>query len=251
MKSFNPYSFILMVLFTSLACAAHADNENSDQGLSVDRLSDLVPSANIKLAGKGVENKKTGEAIAIACTGVDPASAEPSCDELRFVYFNPLNHQASYIGSPIKVSQFVPVNKIGKWSPEKQTEYATKQFVKRFKYWKKVRFGMSGDTKAFIGGAGLMVVMGMCALGNSIGGPVGWAFTLGTYPFFLVVVPIVTGDLKMMNGMQKVSSATLDQSGWNWTEAPAKIKSKTFKQLFTYITSGQAKLDVPPVGVQP
>lgn len=61
-----------------------------------------VSVTSLRLVGKGMENRKTGERMALVCWDEEGPST-PDCKSLRFVYFNP-EGQGHYIGDLIYVS---------------------------------------------------------------------------------------------------------------------------------------------------
>ena len=199
-----------------------------------------VKSETLKLAGRGFMSKKTHESVSIACVGVTEGNNEPSCETLRFVYFNPDNQKAFYIGRRYEVKRMVPEKKARRMSDDEQRVYTTKKMMKFFKSWRRDHRGLSEETRHGITAGSFILIVGGCGYASMFGtAALSMGVSLAAYPLYLVVTPIITGDIKLMNGNNKITSAVADQNGWNWSSRPSSIQHKVFNQLFDYLSIGE------------
>jgi hypothetical protein len=229
---------------TDLTQAVPADRDEDEE----------VKDTHLKLAGRGFMNRNTHESLALACVGKTENSTEISCDQLRFVYFNPVSQKAFYLGHTMIVDQYVSTRKANRMNGDQKRQYAIKQIMKNFKRWRGQNKGLSENTKQAITMGGFMGVLVLEWLASSVAtGGLSIALTAATYPFYLVLTPIITGDIKLMNGNQRIESASFDQNGWNWSSDPAQIKPKVFNLLIDYFSTSQNTPQTNPIraGVSP
>lgn len=193
-----------------------------------------VTLTELKLAGRGFVNKVTGEFIALACVGLDVGDA--SCNSLRFTYFNPTTQKAYFLGRIHTVQQYI-YGKKELLSEADQRNYAIKIMMKSFSKWRDSNRGMSQDARKVIQGVSFMGILGSLAVSSMFASAgVSLAVGIAVYPIYLVFTPMITGDVKLMNGNRNISQAASNKDGWNWSSKPARVRNKVFNYLFDYIS---------------
>ncbi len=179
-----------------------------------------VTLSSLKLLGTGVENRQTGESMALACVGKPVAgSNEPNCDLLHWVYFNAEGTKAFFAGYSLRVQSEASIPNHDEIKAE------IKLIKKRFKNAKSNRNQKYLDNhRMLLTSTGLM---GMGAL-----------FFVGTMGTAAVVTAATAGLIYVVIGFNRTlltmdpASATLNkQVGWNWSSRPKKISHKNFEML--------------------
>jgi hypothetical protein len=218
MKSFTAI-FVFFVTFSGSFAHAQVDQE--------------ITTDQIRLAGRGLINKKTSETLAIAC--IDDTA---TCENMRFVYLNPVTQKAYYIGSIMNWSSFLTQKQIARLAPDEQRNQAIKNIMNGFKRWRKENRGLSQDTRRTIQGGSFMAILAGLGLASTFG-TAGLSLVVGlaSYPIYLIMTPMITGDINIMRGHQKMESASHDQNGWNWSSHAQPIRAKLFDDLMARFSS--------------
>ncbi len=191
----------------------------------------------LKLVGRGIIDKKTGDSIALACV-VAPADysglvrsnenlPDADCRTLQFVYFKK-NQDPQFVGSFNFLGWKHP-----DWDQDDQIKYEVKRIGKTFKRWRRDHTGVPQSTKDGIAAAAFITML--VAEGLAAGTVAATGVGIATFPFYLLLTPIITGDIKVTNLGSRISTATRDDHGWNWTVDPAPVRHKLFKQFSRYI----------------
>jgi hypothetical protein len=189
---------------------------------------------SLKLLGSPIQNKQTGEIIALACVG--PAlegSNEPSCQTIQHIYIRSASQDAVLAGTAVQVSEKEPSSD--------EVRGAVQSLSRNFKdYHWNVR-GRNTSTIAILGAGvgafgsavivsnvvGYYVIVASAALTAATIGPFVLAvgaglFILGrTHPLFSKNASFVTG-LK-------------NQNGWNWSSHSRKISNRKFNEYKAFL----------------
>jgi len=196
-----------------------------------------VDGSSLKIMGKGIENRKTGETLGFVCTGepVKP-SIEPSCNELRMVYFNSSKTEAYIFGIPLLVSP------IGTSPNPVDLKVFFKDFSQEFKRTKRTHRNDSiREELAIVGGS----AVGIGSLFACVAAQALWPLGVGAAIFYggvtlISVDPILFSESSSVNAFR-------DQDGWNWSVQPKKISKKSFDLLLNMQNlSGVIGLDILP-----
>lgn len=181
----------------------------------------------LRILGRGVQDRRTGESIALACVG--PIANRP-CDQLQFVEFNS-DRTFDYIGytyvsardqaiDPAALSGRITENVQDRLKEERRERRRANR-----KEWKGLVF-MSGG---MLGGIAIGTVL------NSF-----FPVAIPTVAIILCAskqcdpaifdfLPSLSGDV--FSSEEGFRIAVLDQKGWNWASSPKPISHKNFGRL--------------------
>jgi hypothetical protein len=191
-----------------------------------------VTSGTLKIVGRGLQDRKTGDIIALSCMG--PALAEtgaPSCKTLRHVIFPANSTEAYYVGYTYQLE-------MESEPTEKDFETLAKSINRNVKKFKK---NMHQDTRekvigygAFAGATGWGVhLIALSATGVTV--------TIGAalLPFYagiaLTFGIMMIARIPLLPHSGVISEAMADQNGWNWSESPNVISHQRFKWFDRYL----------------
>jgi len=202
-----------------------------------------VNVSTLKILGRGVESRGTGESLALACTKtkteetgaadtkVDNSESTDGCDTLNFVYFKNAT-EAYYIGTPIEMP---------KSSDPKLEKKALKLIIDSyFKKHKPLVTDAKLDKKAkrfFIIAVGGALLIGL--LNPVTGALAGITFLkLIGFESLLLILSFNHGIENMLIGGNLHEVKMTDQNGWNWTVEPKKISRHRFGLALDRIMHG-------------
>jgi hypothetical protein len=194
---------------------------------------DPVNGDRLKLVGRGVENRKTGNVIALACIGKPiNETLEPSCKVLRHVMMKADTKQMVYIGPKFEIeSQGEPTQD----DLVKRVVSINRAVKKHKKYVNSDKRGKAIAYSAVISSVGFgAIVISKSAAGVAIAtGPFCLAW-LGLLVVIFGVQELVRAPLFPSSGV--ISDVMADQNGWNWSVKPKKVSARSFKWFESYLT---------------
>lgn len=174
-----------------------------------------VQEQSISLLGRGIQDKETGERLAIGCLNSD-------CSQFRFVYFYNQN-AALWIGYPYQI-QFEEGTK-------DHSKKDMRKFLKQVKHESKNQNAL-GETLTFGTALGGSIVLGV-ATGGSIYAIYGVVATIGlagaqssNHPFNMFA---------SFSGRDIINA--IDDNGWNWSSQPDRVSSKKFNRTLSHLDS--------------
>ncbi len=192
----------------------------------------IVTEPNLKTIGGGMENRKTGEVLSLACAGeFNRTTNEFACNVVRLVYIKADRNAAYWVGPEFSVESENSV-------PNK-TDFkrATKQIRKRYHEW------VANDHAALMNSPA-----GRLGLGIGVGGffVAAGAMAITANPICMAAwIPVIVGvnvirkkqfDFGITDNNRAGTWATFSsQEGWSWAEKTRKVKSKTFDGLLQYL----------------
>ena len=196
---------------------------------------DEVSEGELRLAGRGFVDRKTGDSLALAFYTRPSADAKKTdCPRLRHVYFEHASKKAYYVGSETILSCQ------GEASTE-EIKTAAKEVSRGFKKFRReknhnknvymsVGFGvavwptalwfLSPSSWFVVGASGLFP-----AFGIYWGGILVWC----------VVTAIYQGNEVFMASSSGSQQVLIDRDGWNWSSRPKKIRHRTFELYSGFI----------------
>lgn len=271
-------SFLATLLLTLLPMNAHAHEElvaeepvevsDLEMRFETQEFPDQSPidvPEKLVILGKGIENKKTGESIAIACVGTAPVP----CEYLRVVRFDP-NHLPSWDGNAFQISS------VKAFSKELKKKYRENYRVK-FKrvHIKKmnVKLLKRKEKNSRMMGGFIAIAVGLPAAAHGI--LAGTLLNPGVWPFVVVgmggllmwqlnldpvaltvnavLIPseaitnstLWTAELlantlsypvrgignALVNGTSQQTQLMTAQTGWNWVESPKRLSDRKFSRI--------------------
>ena len=193
----------------------------------------------IKIVGRGLQNRETGEVIALACVGKPlTGSTEPSCNTLQHFKVNPTTRESKWIGNAVALSsQGEPTQKELRDQVKELNQAVEKYKKQNNTAARNLNLALVATGAAIVG---LLVFVILPVMKNTqnfnpsdskalliFGAPaLGITFVHGliSNPFFAK-----SGAL---------SSAMADQNGWNWSSQPKVVSKKTFLWLERYLNVG-------------
>lgn len=191
---------------------------------STQAFADEVLVDQLTLLGTPIENRATGEKIALACTEKNPDDQE--CTKYRFVLFK--ENEAHYTGPEMQVKK------------EEELDDSLKVTYKKMKKnMRKIRQSYAGGTITFLileagitTGAFLLVLACPGALEViAITWMATWA--LGIDPSTRHRFDLFGG---MMGGMSgEKFEITREANGWNWSQKSKKVRNRKFEQYLLSI----------------
>ncbi len=240
------FSFIAMCLsFTSNAFALP---EVSKDELSADMIEVLSiseapkneeapllegPAQSLTIVGKGIQNRKTGEVIALACVG-ESANGSPvkNCDVLQHVYFKNSQSLPVFVGSTLKVANH----------NIKKTLRTISKDYRHYRWDLKNHDGAAafcaiGSLVYWFGSISLLEPLGFGKWVNGsihVSPVVGWSI-LGGSVLLLAGTGLSQIDfspLKVWN--DRAVTAMADQKGWNW-EIPKTVSNRKFRKFYSFV----------------
>ncbi len=240
----SSFFFAVMIAFTSTLATSHsarADaNQRSDKPHASFEEKDRVTDGYLKIFGRGIENRKTGDVIALACVGKNLTNlSDPSCSSLRYVYFIANEKAAYYAGHEVKVETKGIAS-------ETEIQSTVLELKRDFESYRKDsnqgRRGAYVTTLAIAGWAGggvwayhkdkeLSKNGGEGLSGSAIILPLtaGVAFVAA-----MTYLGMKTYDPKTPDS-SSISDAMVNQDGWNWSVKPEKISKRNFKIFTRYL----------------
>ncbi len=182
------------------------------------------------ILGKGIENRRTHEIIAIACVGKPTAElpAESNCSQIQALYYKP-NAEAPVllIGSVHGVSE----NDKEPTKAELKKEY--REIAESFHDYRFHNLNHRWHWVSIINatvGVGSWIGIGAALIGGTVFWPFGVAFAASVA---LIPVDNYIYDRVFVNTtLTKFSN----QDGWNWSVEPKKISNRKFKELHSYFS---------------
>jgi len=246
----------LALTFLILSHPAHADfatelGINPDQKVTVgiadsdfvtptlvDPVTNEEIQNNLKIFGKGFQDRKTKEIIVLACVGNRiQGTSERDCNLLQHVYFAGPHAQPVLVGSPIVVA--------AEGAVVTQKEYKTtlRNLAKNYRRWDKadrrnrskkltpqerlnqhaVLYGGLAD--AAIVGSILLIV----PVSDAIVFPVAVIAACG------IAFGLPQFSVQLSFPHRHMISYLYDQNGWNWSEHVKRIKHRTFHSYSGFI----------------
>lgn len=186
------------------------------------------------IAGKGLENRKTGDRIALLCV---EKSETLGCAKFQFVLFKK--------DLSINPESFGPVFSAGKTQDDEQFgESVAAYSKKRFKKERKKQRRTAREEKQTTAG-GLVTLFGGIALGGAITVVLNVALPMYVGVFFLAkcairqcnpasqdIFPRLFSPSFNLEAGEEMKVAVLSHEGWNWSENPNRISSKNFEIFY-------------------
>lgn len=177
---------------------------------------------NLKLFGRGIQQRGSNESIAFACY-------DESCSTARFVHFN--GSESKWIGGIIRLP-VVESEKLKK----KAYELKLKEYLLK-------RKNIKHRSNRFSYGLGVATVLVITPVSFKAAMATGIGLTTGAFGAILIPLGIYYAIIAYSNSIDdalistKSSTATFHQEGWNWTKKPRTISSKKFQKLLENINS--------------
>lgn len=177
------------------------------------------------ILGKGIQDRKTGDTIALTCVEKEAESQE--CSAISFVRFSATTNETTEIGQRFKIQND---------DLDAASRTAAKDLKKKIKKSYKAHFkpntavGLISYVGLFAGGLGLTVAFNTFIPGLAVTG-------LWVYMYYKDLDPsfmdprgyIVTAFLTVKNN--QLGQAVRDQNGWNWSVAPKQVFHKRFEKI--------------------
>ena len=185
-----------------------------------------IQNESLILLGKGVKGKKTGQVLVAACVGENN-----SCEKIRFAYY-PTEHQGYWV-SPILALKDLTDKKGRKITTRMALKKSLKRYMKEFYDGNEVVGTVLAVGSAVAGiitglaGAPLLVTGALVTVGIS-GMAVGTSSPMSSFD---------PRRITQQHFINDVGQEVTNQSDWNWSETPSKIKEKFISQ-FQYNLEG-------------
>lgn len=191
--------------------------------------SNEVELSKLTIIGRGFQDKKTGNTIALACFGISslvPASAE--CSRFRHVFINYTSGKAFFTG---KVYTYGNTS----FYSERENQKMIARIGKSFKKYKR---GMNQGKNILhyteFGMAGILVVSqtGLPAWVFVAGGSLaaaGGVAVLGTVLAYCLFAEVYDRNGVLFAHAGGTSHVLRDQNGWNWSIQPKTVSHSTFE----------------------
>lgn len=191
----------------------------------------------VKLIGKGLENRDTGDVLALACVGDLLSDSTASCKKLRHVKWKNETKELFLIGRTLTVN-----------TVDEPTEEDFKKLVKEVnrQVRTKKKSSLSSERRqtrtlsviAAVVGVGSLATFALTSddddesdfSDSSWFGP---AIYFGMFGFLLGVAHIVSNPVFPKSGI--ISNVLANQDGWNWSVETRVIRPKKFKMINTYL----------------
>lgn len=210
------------------------------------QVSQAATTDRLRIIGRGVENRKTGEVIALACVGeINPTTQQPSCGKLQAVKFKPDASAPELIIDRIfDLDQALQLK-----GAEPTTEHLEK-YVRMINRWAKefrrdVTQGRRGKiiataTLIGLGAVGGYFIYEDLRLKNTYPDDPNAGVKTGTFllswfgamAVFIGISALVSNPVFPKSGV--ISEVMADQSGWNWSVSPKKVTNKAFGYFEAY-----------------
>ena len=215
--------------------SASADFMNTPlpQTQDIAKSGEEVTMESLKLVGRGVQNRRTGDIIALACVGqwVNDIVGN-SCKEVRHVKFTSKTQKLVFWGEKIPVVQ--DLNRVSE-----PTESEVKEFVKtvnsRVKKYKihETRSERGAIVKGVAGAS--MLAFGATFIANDVS----HATTISNGAFLASWVGLMALIMVFQYAVMKgffpksgvITHVFANQGGWNWSMKPKKVSRKTFRWI--------------------
>ncbi len=177
---------------------------------------DLTTSNQWILVGKGMEDRKTHERLALACVGRadDPSDIKARCEDVQFVYFK--NEQEGQFTGPI-----VKLSKLDLKALQKQVKKCNHNATTTA--WEIVGFSVGswiaiGITAGTFGLTAPVFYAGLGWMGLAVAGPKAFAF--------------ISNARYAIDALSTENTTSIEnQNGWNWATDPQKVNHRYFKTL--------------------
>ncbi len=226
-------ALLLLVSSPSMASDEFTADFGNDSGPSLEK----VNTDYLKIIGRGIQNKKTKDIVALACTGFNPAQIlEPSCKELRYVIWKSATNESFFTGEKIVFnSQTEP--------SEAELNAAMKRINANFKKFKKDSKKLGNHRIWSQAPVAALIPIGIAIGVNQKRHNDGRASAISTETALLGTVGFVAAVLIYQHLLVKsptpesgiISSAMADRSGWNWAIEPRSVSAHQFNWLVKYI----------------
>ena len=204
---------------------------------------EIPPGAleKLRVIGRGIQNRRTGEAIVLACVGENlPGTSSPSCKELRHVKIKEGSKEATFIGDTFQVigreSEFSSGESILVREP---TTMDLKQMVRQFNKGSKKhkKFENKQIRQKIIGRLGeaaygtSLVCLGVLASAGA--GPVAVLPVIGSIALIIGVDELLRNPLRPNSG--QITEMMANQDGWSWSVNPKKVTAKSYHWFERYL----------------
>ncbi len=191
-----------------------------------------VETTRLKIIGQGIENRKTGDIIALACIGSFIKDTEsPSCRTLRHVKIPAQSQEAYFIGEIYTLSMEREPTQNDFQKLVRKVNKSVKQFKKDKNQDTREKILALG---AFTGGVAWGVhVISLAEMGIMV------SAGAALLPFFGGVA--LTSGVLLLSRIPNapnsgiISDAMANQDGWNWSVSPNKISNQRFKWIERYL----------------
>lgn len=187
-----------------------------------------VRSESVRIVGRGIQNKETGDSLALGCVDQD-------CSQLRLVRFEAATRQAVFTGQLF----FVP--KSGGVASQKEIKTKIRAINKAYRTFKRNKPEIQRKRILHVTLPAMCVFL-FCTIaaaaitkGAIITGTFGLA-TVGAFGVFSVAMFIVMSRKPLLGTSGVVSKVFADQKGWNWESRPKRVSAQTFN-LFQEFTA--------------
>jgi len=191
-------------------------------------------SQQVKLMGKGIQNRKTNEMIALACVGDKiEGTQERSCDQLQHIYLKNPDSPPTLIGEKFTIQNGkikTSLRELSKsyrkyrWAQSKQARVKRAFEISKFSL-----LGFSGFliVVAFTGPI-IITPVAMVTLLSSVG-----ALVLGGAAYAILVD---SDAIRPMNFKDTESVVYMnDQNGWSWASETHQISNQKFAHYYQFL----------------
>ncbi len=196
-----------------------------------------VSSGQLDIIGRGIENKKTKEVIALACVGpILPHSLNHSCKELRHVIYQPAKQETFYIGDTYHLMTKGEPTLAELITLLKDTNSKAKAYKKESNGAKRQKWFMLA---AATSGAAFVVQS------DRVYNPVKQKHgELAAIAALTLTTAVYVGSLFAVQAFMEnhlftesgtLSTVMADQQGWNWAEAPKIVTHARFNWFTRYL----------------
>lgn len=219
---------ILTTLALTLAFAplpSRAQSEASPENAPV--IQEIASGTTLRLLGRGVQNRETGDSIALACF-------DEGCKQLRFVYFR--DQKAEFRGDPIRMPEYV-----GDGDAREARRLVAKALAVQIENFFMIRTPnfYAKERKSYIRSQYVVAILGapFFFISPWAGGAalltlsVGWNVWHFAAPNSMVATLGGTGFSSIT-----VSKAAHDQEGWNWSANPRRKSAAKFEEILKALT---------------
>lgn len=177
-----------------------------------------VEASSLNILGRSIQNKETGESLAIACVGNWRQTIKDSCHLLRMVYVTSDRSTAYFVGLALVVSY-----------DDAPTQKELKAHIKHLKHqYKKYLSWQRTDAQNFFRHLGQIgILFGVIFTVPQMGVAAGISTILGG-GFTMFMLEPSTPGFGLKDGVNNLQN----QSGWNWSEKkPGRLSNQKFDVL--------------------
>ncbi len=176
---------------------------------------------SLRLVGRGIENRKTGELLAVAC-------GNENCHYLRSVYFTENHQEAYFFGRPIEI--FHAIENPEKVPTDQEIKSALRKMTKQYKQFKRRNL----DEQKVLARATGFAVEGIASGYVAVAMAAWWPFALGV-GVAMGGILVFSGDIIIpFKSVSPAISTFSNQAGWNWAVEPKKVRPKKFDEIFKF-----------------